>query len=89
MGTYWILSPGHRRLSSANSELPPFHVVTVSSLQSASVPMQLGWLLGGLLLGLGVKRAGETLGAGSRSRRVLQHLLEFLGGLLHLVSPVQ
>ena len=35
---------------------PPFHVVTVAS-QSASVPMQIGWLLGGLLLGLGVKRA--------------------------------
>jgi len=36
---------------------PPFHIVTVASQQSASVPMQIGWLLGGLLLGLGVKRA--------------------------------
>ena len=35
---------------------PPFHVVTVAS-QSASVPIEIGWLLGGLLLGLGVKRA--------------------------------
>ena len=36
---------------------PPFHLVTVSSLQTTSVPMQIGWLLGGLLLGLGMKRA--------------------------------
>ncbi|MEE2677715.1 MAG: hypothetical protein VX546_03960 [Myxococcota bacterium] len=35
---------------------PPFYPVAVES-QSASVPMQIGWLLGGLLLGLGVKRA--------------------------------
>jgi len=41
----------------ANEFTPPFHLVTVASLQTASVPMHLGWLLGGLLLGLGVKRA--------------------------------
>ncbi len=35
---------------------PPVHVVTVES-RSASVPIQIGWLLGGLLLELGVKRA--------------------------------
>jgi len=35
---------------------PPFHIATVES-QSAKVPIEIGWLLGGLLLGLGVKRA--------------------------------
>ena len=57
--------PGPRSRNSAAKEAlgdlaaeftPPFHVVTVAS-QSASVPMQIGWILGGLLLGLGVKRA--------------------------------
>ena len=33
----------------------PFHIVTVAS-QTAAVPIEIGWLLGGLLLGLGVKR---------------------------------
>ena len=41
---------------------PPFYPVAVAS-QSASVPMQIGWLLGGLLLGLGVKRAVGREGA--------------------------
>jgi len=35
---------------------PPFHIVTVAS-QSAKVPIEIGWLLGGPMLALGVKRA--------------------------------
>jgi len=33
---------------------PPFHIVTAKS-QTAAVPIQFGWLLGGILLGLGIK----------------------------------
>ncbi|NRA09002.1 MAG: hypothetical protein HRU02_12665 [Myxococcales bacterium] len=33
---------------------PPFHIVTVAS-QTATVPIHFGWLLGGVMLGLGMK----------------------------------
>jgi hypothetical protein len=33
---------------------PPFHIVTAAS-QMAAVPIQFAWLLGGILLGLGIK----------------------------------
>jgi hypothetical protein len=33
---------------------PPFHLVTVAS-QTAAVPIHIGWLLAGVMLGLGVK----------------------------------
>lgn len=37
---------------------PPFHIVTADS-QLAAVPLHLGWLIAGVLLGLGVKAVGR------------------------------